>query len=55
MNKLFEHRELIGSRLETAMNQRSMTKTKLCKTAGFSRPTLDKLLAGEINIEDNYI
>lgn len=55
MNKLFEHRELIGSRLETAMNQRSMTKTKLCKTAGFSRPTLDKLLAGDINIEDNYI
>lgn len=54
MGQLFEHRKLSGSRLESALNDHNMTKAKLCKVAGFSRPTLDKLLAGDIHNEDNF-
>lgn len=54
MEQLFEHRKLIGARLESAMEDHGVTKAKLCKQAGFSRPTLDKLLAGEINNSSNF-
>ena len=45
---LFDMRSVVGAKLESLMKETGYSKTRLCKEAGVSRPTLDKLLAGTI-------
>lgn len=51
---LFDKRSVVGIRLEQIIIERGCTKTDLCKGAGVSRPTLDKLLAGTLTSKTNY-
>ena len=51
---LFDKRCVIGTKLEQILEERSYTKAELCKRAGVSRPTLDKLLAGTLTSKTNY-
>lgn len=54
LNDLFNQRSVFAAKLELLMEAKSITKSKLCKEAGISRPTLDKLLAVEITNETNF-
>ena len=54
LNDLFNQRSIFAAKLEQLMEAKSITKSKLCKEAGISRPTLDKLLAVEITNETNF-
>lgn len=51
---LFDKRSVVGSKLEQIMLEVGCTKSDLCKNAGVSRPTLDKLLAGTLTSKTNY-
>lgn len=51
---LFDKKSVVGSRLEQILMERAYTKTELCKEAGISRPTLDKLLTGTHTSKTNY-
>lgn len=51
---LFNQRSVFAAKLEQIMDAQSITKTKLCKEAGISRPTLDKLLSAEITNKVNF-
>lgn len=51
---LFDLRSVFSAKLEQIMEAQSITKAKLCKEAGLSRPTLDKLLNAEITNETNF-
>lgn len=51
---LFDKRYVIGTKLEQILEERSYTKAELCKRAGISRPTLDKMLAGTLTSKTNY-
>lgn len=51
---LFDKRCVIGANLEQILEERNYTKAELCKKAGVSRPTLDKLLAGTLTSKTNY-
>ena len=54
IDKLFENRDAVGARIQREMQNSGVTKSKLCKDTGISRPTLDKLLAGEITNKKNF-
>ena len=54
MNDLFDKRSVVGARLEQILQSRDIAKTKLCETAHISRPTLDKLISGEITNPVNF-
>ena len=51
---LFDKRCVVGTKLEQILEGKSYTKAELCKKAGVSRPTLDKLLAGTLTSKTNY-
>ena len=51
---LFDMRSNVGPRLEALMKELEYTKAGLCKAAGISRPTLDKILDGSITSPVNY-
>lgn len=51
---LFEQRSVVGAKLEAAMKDRNLTKTQLCKESNVSRPTVDKLLAGNVQSKANF-
>lgn len=51
---LFDKRELVGAKLEQILEDKSYTKIKFCKESGLSRPTLDKLLSGNLTSKTNY-
>ena len=51
---LFDLRSVFSAKLEQIMEAKSITKSNLCKKAGLSRPTLDKLLNAEITNETNF-
>lgn len=51
---LFNKRELVGAKLEQLLEDKSYTKIKFCKESGLSRPTLDKLLSGNLTSKTNY-
>lgn len=51
---LFDKRSVFSAKLEQVMELQSFTKARLCKEAGLSRPTLDKLLNAEITNETNF-
>jgi len=52
---LFDKREIVGSKLQTLLNERNITKSKFADDAKISRPTLDKLLSGNITNKANFI
>ena len=52
---LFDRRSTFAIKLEKYLEAKSITKTQLCKEAGISRPTLDKILSVEITNRTNFI
>ena len=53
--RLFEDRQKIGSVLSQRMEQSAVTKTEASRRSGISRPTLNRLLRGEINSRTNFV
>lgn len=51
---LFDRRSVVGAKVERILEERDYTKAELCKKAGISRPTLDKLIAGTLTSKTNY-
>ena len=51
---LFDKRSIVGSKLEQALEQCGYTKARICREAGISRPTLDKILSGILTSKTNY-
>lgn len=48
IRELFEKRSMIGAKIEGFMEKSSYTKTRLCREADISRPTLNKILSGTL-------
>lgn len=53
-DKLFEMRKLTGEKLKTYLRNNGFSKVAFCKKTGISRPTLDKILAGEIDSKSTF-
>ena len=51
---LFDKRGIVGSKLNYFIKSKVLKKSYICKAAGISRPTLDKLLTGEVAIKANF-
>lgn len=51
---LYHKKDLVGKRVEEIITQKGLTKLQVCKEAGLSRPTLDKLIDGDIRNERNF-
>lgn len=47
-NIVFENRRQFSYKLQQLMVERSYTKARFCEEVGISRPTLDKLLSGNV-------
>ncbi len=54
VDKLFDRRSVVGAKLSLILDERGYTKTEICRQAGISRPTFDKLLAGTLTSKTNY-
>ena len=54
MDLLFNTRDVVGSKLEQIIHTRGYTKSGVCAGANISRPTLDKLLNGEVTNKTNF-
>lgn len=54
MDDLFDKRSVVGAKLEALLAEKGYTKSRLCRECGISRPTLDKLLAGNITSKANF-
>ena len=54
MNDLFNSREVVGCKLTQIISSPKYTKSGVCTGAGISRPTLDKLLNGEVTNKTNF-
>ena len=51
---LFENRAGVGKKIEEIIREDGITKTFLCESAGISRPTLDKMIAGKVTNITNF-
>lgn len=54
MNDLFNSREVVSCKLNQIIDSHKYTKSGVCTGAGISRPTLDKLLNGEVTNKTNF-
>lgn len=54
ISDLFDKRSIVASKLEQALEQCGYTKVRICREAGISRPTLDKILSGILTSKTNY-
>lgn len=54
MNDLFNSRDAVGCKLNQIIGSHKYTKSNVCTSAGISRPTLDKLLNGEVANKTNF-
>lgn len=54
VEELFDSRVVIGCKLEQLIYSRSYTKKEVCEKVGISRPTLDKLLSGQVTNKTNF-
>lgn len=54
LDKLFDKRSVVGAKLSLILDEQGYTKAEICKQAGISRPTFDKLLAGTLTSKTNY-
>ncbi len=48
INELFDNRKIIAVRLKDCLRDKGFTKISFAEKIGISRPTLDKLLSGEV-------
>ena len=55
IERLFEDRQKIGQVLSQCLEQSALTKTEASRLSGISRPTLNRLLRGEINSRTNFV
>ena len=53
-DELFEQRSLVASKLKDCIRDKGYTKVSFAKKAGISRPTLDKLLNGNIDSKATF-
>ena len=53
-DELFEMRKLTGIKLKDYISGNGFTKVSFCKKAEISRPTLDKILNGEIDSKSSF-
>jgi len=53
-DELFFKRSVLGAKLEEKLSELGYTKTHFSKACGISRPTLDKILTGNISSKTNY-
>jgi predicted transcriptional regulator len=51
---LFEQRNLVADKLKDCIRERGFTKVSFAKRAEISRPTLDKLLNGDIDNKSTF-
>ena len=51
---LFDKRSVVGARLEEILSEQGYSKSKFCKMCGISRPTIDKLLSGNLTSKANF-
>jgi transcriptional regulator with XRE-family HTH domain len=51
---LFEQRSLVGSKLKDCIKEKGYTKVSFAKMTDISRPTLDKLLNGEVDNKSTF-
>jgi transcriptional regulator with XRE-family HTH domain len=51
---LFDQRSLVGIKLRDCLKERGYTKVSFAKETYISRPTLDKLLSGDINNKSTF-
>ena len=54
LKDLFDSREVVGCKLEQIIQNRGDTKRNVCASTGISRPTLDKILDGEVTNKTNF-
>ena len=54
-DELFEMRKLTGTKLKNYIRSNGFSKVSFCKKTEISRPTLDKILNGEIDKHLNKI
>lgn len=54
IDELFNYRDVVGCKLEQIISARDYTKSGVCAGAGISRPTLDKMLGGEVTSKTNF-
>lgn len=55
IDELFDKRVAVGIQLEEMLLKQRTTKAKFCTAAGISRPTLNKLLSGDITNKVNFV
>ena len=55
LDELFDSRNVVGNRITEILESKSMTKVELCSLAHISRPTLDKLIAGNVTNKTSFI
>lgn len=55
IDDLFDKRSIFAAKLEQIMVEKAYTKSRLCKEAQISRPTLDKVLSSTITNEATFI
>lgn len=53
-NELFEMRKLTGTKLKDYIRSNGFSKVSFCKKTEISRPTLDKILNGEIDSKSTF-
>jgi predicted transcriptional regulator len=53
-DELFENRGLFGEKLKECIAEKGYTKVSLAKKSDISRPTLDKILNGEIDSKSTF-
>ncbi|MDD5973668.1 MAG: helix-turn-helix transcriptional regulator [Spirochaetales bacterium] len=53
-NFLFEKRALVGKKINQFLQEKNITKSELCEKTTISRPTLNKIINGEISNKSTY-
>lgn len=53
-DELFEMRKLTGIKLKNYIRYSGFSKVSFCKKTGISRPTLDKILNGELDSKSTF-
>lgn len=51
---LFEKQSIVGAKIERIITDKGITKSEICNSTGVSKPTLDKLLKGQLTNRINY-
>jgi len=54
ISDLFDKRSVVGAKLEEILEDRNYSKSKFCQTCGISRPTIDKILSGNLTSKANF-